>query len=100
VLLIEIDGTNANIAPALSFQGSVGASTVRGLVINRIANPISIGATGNTVTITGNFLGSNPAGTAIPGALLAGDSITVNGASNTIGGPGPEARNLMVKQKR
>jgi CSLREA domain-containing protein len=96
VLLIEIDGTNANIAPALSFQALVGASTVRGLVINRIANPILIGSTGNTVTVTGNFLGSNPAGTSIPGALPAGNSVEADGGSNTIGGPAPAARNLMV----
>ena len=96
VLLIEIDGTNANIAPALSFQAAAGASTVRGLVINRIGNPIVIGSTGNTVTVTGNFLGSNPAGTAIPGAVPMGAGVVANGGSNTIGGPAPAARNLMV----
>ena len=96
VLLIEIDGTNANGAPALSFQGPAGASTVRGLVINRIGIPIVIGSTGNTVTIAGNFLGSNPAGTAIPGVLPTGESVRADGGSNTIGGPAPAARNLMV----
>jgi CSLREA domain-containing protein len=96
VLLIEIDGTNGNTAPALSFQGAAGASTVRGLVINRIGNPIVIGSNGSTVTVTGNFLGSNPAGTAIPGTVPTGESVRANGGSNTIGGPAPAARNLMV----
>jgi hypothetical protein len=96
VLLIEIDGTNANIAPALDFQGPVGSSTVRGLVINRIGGPIRIGATGNTITITGNFLGSDPTGTAISGTLPTSASIVANGGSNTIGGAAPAARNLMV----
>lgn len=70
-------------------------STVRGLAINRGVDNITINA--NTITIRGNFIGTDPTGTmALPNAT-GGFGIRTNGARNgaIIGGPGPADRNLI-----
>lgn len=97
VLKIEISGVNQPNSNVLVL--STGASTIRGLVINRTALGLCIvvdhsfgGGGGNT--ITGNFLGTDPSGS----AFLGGTStvLRVSGPSNTIGGPTPAARNVIV----
>jgi hypothetical protein len=82
VLLIELNLAGAH---ALTLAG--GNSTVRGLVINRshLDAGISVITHGGN-TIAGNFIGTNPAGTAAgPGNDNSG--ITLQGApTNTVGG--------------
>ena len=61
VLQIELDNTNSQ----LRFDGPI--RTVRGLAINRGADNIVINA--DDIVVIGNFIGTNPAGTAaVPGS--------------------------------
>jgi len=95
VLLIEIDGSNTGSATkGIVLDGD--NCTVRGLVVNRFGSTgIEIHGNGNTVE--GNFVGTNPAGTA---ALPNGNGGIVVGvfgthSNDTIGGTTPAARNLV-----
>ncbi|HZB46314.1 MAG TPA: FG-GAP-like repeat-containing protein, partial [Pyrinomonadaceae bacterium] len=90
ILKIELDGTNAD-AGAEGLQITGGNTTVRGLVINRFDGAGIRMGNGNTVT--GNFIGTNVAGTAaLPN--LSGVSVSDSGNS-TIGGSTPAARNVI-----
>lgn len=87
VLLIELVKTTA------SFSIDAAGSTVRGLIIHGSSDNIIVNA--DNVTIRGNFLGTNAAGTAAANAS-AGDGIFINTGNNTvIGGPNPADRNLI-----
>ncbi|MBI5504547.1 MAG: hypothetical protein HY899_07080, partial [Deltaproteobacteria bacterium] len=99
-LLIEIDGTGVAAGNGgLSITG--GSSTVRGMVINRFAslagNPpvngygINLSGGGGNA-ITGNFLGTDPTG-----ALARPNErgIGVLSGNNIVGGPTPDARNVV-----
>jgi hypothetical protein len=91
VLLIELDTTSSG-----GLAVDAGGTTIRGLVINRTnGDAIIITAAGGNVTIAGNFIGTNPAGTiAMPGS--SGFAIAVElGNNNVIGGPAPADRNLL-----
>jgi Bacterial Ig-like domain (group 3)/Right handed beta helix region len=102
VLNIELDGTSAG-SGANGLVISAGASTISGLVIANFAtqssgtggNGIVLSSAGGNV-ITGNFIGTNPAGSAATG--IAGDDILIEAGSsnNAVGGLIPQARNLLV----
>ncbi|HEV7903867.1 MAG TPA: carboxypeptidase regulatory-like domain-containing protein [Pyrinomonadaceae bacterium] len=89
-LLIELDGTNANTDTALQLMG--GGATIRGLVINRFQGGISVVSNNNVVA--GNFIGTDAAGTAVPGNINHGVNLAL-ATNNIIGGATPEARNLI-----
>jgi hypothetical protein len=96
VLQIELNGVNSGT----NFSGlTINADncTVRGLVINRfVHDAIDIFSNGNF--ITGNFIGTNPAGTAaLPNGTGGAGGVILVGASsnNTVGGTTPAARNLI-----
>lgn len=92
VLLIELNGSAA--ANTLTVNGA--GAVIRGLVLNHGDDEIFVGAA--NVTIAGNFLGTNPAGTAaLPGSSGGfGVRIANNSANNTIvGGPAAADRNLI-----
>ena len=91
VLTVELDMTLSGLAPGLNLTG--GTSTLRGLVVNRaFGNAIALAGDGNV--IAGNFIGTNPAGTAAgPGNV--GDGLFVNSANNRIGGIVPADRNVI-----
>jgi autotransporter-associated beta strand protein len=94
-LLIELDGTNAGASTiGLEFSATAGSSTVRGLVINRFgADGIRLSLADNCL-VTGNFIGTNGAGTAAAGNGLHG--VHINGANNTqVGGSVPAERNII-----
>ena len=96
VLLIELDGSAAGNSKGLVLEAGAGGSTVRGLVVNRFGSTgIELHSDGNSVG--GNFVGTDPTGTAArPNgnggvfALFGG-----TGSNNTIGGTTPAARNLI-----
>jgi hypothetical protein len=97
VLNVEIDGSAVTLAPCWSYQADGGL--IRGLVINHC--PDGSIYTINSLTVTGNFLGTSPAGTPVNGVAqqfgffalgtLGNETpITVN-----VGGPNPADRNLI-----
>ena len=102
-LLIEISGASAGQANGLNLNA--GASTVRGLVINRFqglstdaGNAIRLN-TGGGNHIEGNFIGTDPGGTTAQGnedvAIIFGTS-----NDNFIGGTTPAARNVISASGR
>ncbi len=100
VPLIEISGQNAGAnAVGLRITGNAAGSTIKGLIINRFsAQGIFIDT--DNVTVTGNYIGTNAAGTAA--AANGGDGIAIfSGTSlasannNTIGGNSPTDRNVI-----
>ena len=94
ILLIELDGQNidGNNANALRFNTGAQGSLVKGLVINRVENGRGIAIDADDVTVEGNFIGTNAAGTADAGN---DDGATINAADARIGGNVPAARNLI-----
>lgn len=93
VLLIELRGTSAG-GSGLIITG--GASTIRGLVINRFGsqfNDSGIFLQSDNNVIAGNFIGVNPAGTVELGN--ASGVRVVTGVNNLIGGTTPAARNVI-----
>jgi hypothetical protein len=103
-LMIELDGSTPPAANGLVLEG-VSGTTIRGLVINNFnSGPSSAGngivletSSGSNNVIEGNFIGTNPAGTAPEGnAGGAGGGVVVGGAGeNVIGGSSRAARNLI-----
>jgi parallel beta-helix repeat protein len=91
VLKIELNGTNAGNG-VNGLRISAGASTVKGLVINRFtAQGIYLQTTGGN-SIQGNFIGTNVAGTAKSQNGFSG--VYMDSPNNTIGGTTAAARNL------
>ena len=91
--LIELDGTSAGgFTHGLNI--TAGGSTVRALAINRFGGSGIICFTVGGNTIVGNYIGTNPAGTA---ALANGNGVYLFAPSNgnTVGGTTPEDRNLI-----
>ncbi len=98
VLLIELDGSQIGTF-AYGFLIFTDNTTIQGLVINRFSNPgIGIDTTGGGGAgghvIRGNFIGTNPAGTAAAPNSVYG--IYVRSPNNRIGGPNPADRNVIV----
>ncbi|MFN2623690.1 MAG: CSLREA domain-containing protein [Chthoniobacterales bacterium] len=93
VILIELNGAPAE-GGINGLTITAGNSTVRGLVINRFINGTGIVLqTGGGNIISGNFIGTDPAG-AVAQANGSGIDI-IDSATNLIGGTTPAARNLL-----
>ena len=96
VLLIQLDGINFPNDPIVNgfdIQAGGAGSAIRGMVINNYAPYSGVNISANSVTVAGNYLGTNPAGTtARPNGFGIG---VVDGTGNTIGGPAPADRNLI-----
>jgi len=89
VLLIEVNGALGGSQLSINAAGT----TIRGIVFNRGGDEIRVNA--NNVTIAGNFIGTNPAGTVAMGSSAGGFAIRqVSGNNNVIGGPSAADRNL------
>jgi CSLREA domain-containing protein len=91
-ILIELNGANAGPNADGLLVGATGAgSTIEGLAINRFSlNGIELQG---GATVAGNFVGTNPQGTAAE--PNQNDGIHVSNSSNsTIGGTTPGARNI------
>jgi hypothetical protein len=90
--LIELDGTAAGVG-ADGLVITAGASTVKGLVINRFQGSGILLRTGGGNRIEGNYLGTDTTGTGALGNLRGVD---IDGsANNTVGGTTPPSRNLI-----
>jgi CSLREA domain-containing protein len=93
VLKIELNGAGAGAGvDGLNFGAGSDGSTLRGLVINRFADD-GISGIANNVTIAGNYIGTNTAGTADLGN--GGNGINADGDNWTIGGLTTAGRNLV-----
>jgi CSLREA domain-containing protein len=92
-ILIELNGANAGPNADGILVGATGAgSTIEGLAINRFSlNGIELQGGGDTVA--GNFVGTNPQGSAAEPNQNDGIHIS-NSSSSTIGGLTPAARNI------
>ena len=96
--MIEIDGTNTGaltVDAILHFMPTADGSAVRGLVLNRAASSGILVEGTDGLVIDGNFIGTNPAGTAGLGNAFAGILLNTGPANVTIGGTTPAARNLI-----
>ncbi len=96
VLKIEINGNGVNQAAIRLMPGAVG-SVVRGLAINNFgAGGFGIVVQADDCVVQGNFIGTNPAGTAVvgSGAGLYGVAVT-GGVHVRIGGTLSSQRNLI-----
>jgi hypothetical protein len=109
VLLVELNGAGAGAGTAgvgiagLTLAGGSTSSTIQGLVINRFSGDgILVQSASNF--IAGNFIGTNPAGTAALGNANTSFSLAVplragvylqNASLNTIGGTTPASRNVI-----
>ncbi len=92
-ILIELNGANAGPnADGILLGATSAGSTIEGLAINRFSlNGIELQGGGDT--IAGNFVGTNPAGTAAEPNQNDGIHIS-NSNSSIIGGTTPAARNI------
>ncbi|MEK6285861.1 MAG: HYR domain-containing protein [Acidobacteriota bacterium] len=98
--IIEINGSSAGQSDGVTI--TAGNSAVRGLVINRFQDIpnlsgrlIQLITNGNNI-VEGNFLGTNVAGTGVPGAPSRTGVLIFGGpANNRIGGTTAAARNLI-----
>jgi titin len=94
--LIQLNGSNASSGPGLIVYGA--NSIIRGFVINRFTgNGIMLmsrtGYASGGITIAGNYIGTNAAGTAA--APNTAHGILVQCANNTIGGTTIANRNII-----
>src|SRR5215211_2124988 len=97
VLKIELGGTNAGFSSGLLLSGAGASnSVIRGLVINKFFSfgIYLLGGTG--YKIEGNFIGTDPSGTA---AEANGNAVTILASDSTIGGTTPDKRNLISGNK-
>jgi len=95
VLLIEIRSphTPGSQNSGLILGSNSSGSTVRGLVMNRLSTAIDLNGSNNN-TIEGNFLGTDPTGTAAR-PNIQGVRMIFSANNNTVGGTSPAARNLI-----
>lgn len=92
VLKIDLSGVNNPSIIGLSIRTS--NATVRGLAIHGCGAPLDIrGGSGNKVL--GNFLGTDPSGTAVDWPSIAYVLYLEDVTNNTVGGTSPADRNLI-----
>ncbi len=90
IILVQVDGSDSGGADGLVLSG--GDSTVEGLSITRFSDAILLTGAGGD-TITGNFLGTTPAGNAQGYGNQVGVEVQTSG--NTVGGTKPALRNVI-----
>ncbi len=93
VLAVEVTNSYYNVTNALELGAGSAGSTVRGLVVDG-AFDTAVAVADDDVTVAGNFIGTNVAGTdAGAGFLLVG--VGVSGTSDVVGGADPADRNVI-----
>jgi hypothetical protein len=90
VIQIQIDGVSSGAANGLVLSG--GDSTLEGLSITRFNIGVDIVGAGDD-TLTGDFIGTTPAGNV--GGYGNDVGVESNASSNSIGGAKPAARNVI-----
>ena len=93
-LMIELSGTNLTDPIDYGLRTGTGASGthIDGLAVNRFPTQLILDTDG-FVSLNGDFIGTNPAGTkALAGA---GNGVLVHRGNSQIGGDDPEARNVI-----
>lgn len=94
VPIMRLDG-QAGATNGITLANGSDGSVVRGLMLTRFSNDgIVIQSGANSNTVVGNWLGTNGSGVTTMGN--GNDGIEVISASNTIGGTGPDDRNVIV----
>jgi hypothetical protein len=91
--MIELNGTSAG-ASTVGLKITAGSSTIKGLIINRFSQHGIMIQTGGTNVLTGNFIGTNAAGTAAQGNSWIGLLISAS-TNNTVGGTTAANRNII-----
>ena len=91
VPMIELNGTGTS-AGTSGIRITAGSSKVRGFIVNRFTEGITLTTVGNNI-ITGNYVGTNSTGTAASPNTSIGISVMCNG--NTIGGTSANDRNII-----
>lgn len=96
-LTVVLNGANAGTADGGTVDGltiAAGSSTVQGLVINGFSGNGIVLETNGSNTIAGNYVGTDVTGSIA--VRNSGAGVLVDGvASNTIGGTGASARNVL-----
>jgi hypothetical protein len=90
VLRIVLVGHNISSGSGIVLAGGSGGSVVKGLVLQNFSSGMYVASAGNT--ITGNFIGTDAAGS-VAARNLTG--ISINTANNIVGGTGLCDRNLI-----
>src|SRR5262249_34113017 len=94
VLLIEINGNNADVQAGPTISSAAAGSTIRGLVINRVGRASGINLSSSNCVITGCFIGTDHTGTvALPNTEQGIRSDT--GPGNRFGGTDVADRNII-----
>ena len=93
VLLIQLDGTAPVRREWLDINTATGTTLIQGVVIGKFTGE-GVSVTNGTAAITGNFIGTNPAGIATV-ANTGGGIVIGGGIGSRIGGTAPDARNLI-----
>jgi hypothetical protein len=91
-LAVELSGANAGAAVGLDVVA--GASTIRGLVINRFAQEAIVLRTGGGNIVEGNELGTDFTGN-VALANRGGIIVYAGSGANMVGGAAPAARNII-----
>jgi hypothetical protein len=93
--IIELDGASAGAGvDGLSLSGTSDGSTIRSLIIKRFSRDGILIQTGaDSITVAGNWIGSDTSGLATMGN--GDEGIEILGAYATIGGTGPNDRNVI-----
>jgi hypothetical protein len=95
-LLIQINGTNAGEFTQDGLLIDAPNSVIKGLVINRFdGDGVDLLQSGDGSRVEGNFLGTNPSGTADRGNGISGVEAFFESNNNLLGGNTPAARNLI-----
>lgn len=97
-LLIQIDGSNAGTdADVFYFSTGSDNSSIKGLVIGNFSGATAVKIKGSNISVQGNYIGTNPAGTtANPNEVgVNHDGTPGTGPGAHIGGLNPGDRNII-----
>ncbi|MGI4938616.1 MAG: DUF4347 domain-containing protein [Janthinobacterium lividum] len=91
--LVELSGASAGNGAGITVGSGASGSTLKGFVINGFSDGILLQNV-NSVTITGNYIGTDGAGTAAIANAANGIELD-NASSNVIGGTTADTRNVI-----
>jgi CSLREA domain-containing protein len=92
-LKIQLDGTSAG-GVGLKIQDASN-SVIKGLIVNRFGEGITVGGDSVANRIEGNFIGTGPKGTLDRGNIFDGVAIFDGSSETVVGGSAPAKRNVI-----